>query len=199
MKSLWNKIKTPIKVGALATILSLVPLKSLAQKSANITQKGKIKAGISYNLFSNEYLSKEYKNLVLIHGGYEKNLSNMLNLGLDISFGTKKEVDTQLPYKLIYFSANMELICGIKDNKDASFYGIFGLGVRKLIEQNNEGGTKNTDLSIGGSAGFGGQIKLSDYLYAFGEIKTNVGRVMIYDGLIRLNTIGFGGGLKLIF
>lgn len=177
--------------------LSLLPMKSLAQESTNLTPKGKIKTGISYNLFSGEYLSEEYESIVLIHGGYERKLSGMFDLGIDMSFGTKKEIDAQSPYKLTYFLTNIEGIYGINDNKDASLYAIMSLGFRTLVEQDSEGTIEANDLSIGGNVGFGGQIKLSDNLYLFGEIKTNIGRIMLYDELISLNTAGFGGGLKL--
>ncbi len=199
MKNLWNKIKTPIKVGALATILSFLPIKSLAQESTNLTPKGKIKAGISYNLFSGEYLSEEYGSIVLISGGYEKKLSGMFDLGIDMSFGTKKEIDAQSPYKLIYFLTNIEGIYGINDDKDFSLYAIMTIGFRTVAEQDNEGSIETTNLSIGGNVGGGGQIKLSDNLYIFGEIKANIGKTMLYDELMSLNTVGFGGGLKITY
>ena len=41
MKNLWNKIKTPIKIGTLATILSFLPMKSLGQYYGKLGLSGK--------------------------------------------------------------------------------------------------------------------------------------------------------------
>ncbi len=176
----------------------LSPLKSLAQESADI-KPNKIKAGISYNLFSEGYLFEKYKSITLINGGYGKKIYNNLELGLNMSFGTKKEFNAQVPCKLSYFSTNIEAICGAGDDKDVSLYAIISLGLRVLSEQNNEGVKETIDWAIGGNTGLGGQVKISDKLYGFGEIKANIGKVRLYDELISLNRIGFGGGLKIIF
>lgn len=177
MKDLWNKIKTPIKVGVLGIILSFLPIKALGQET-NTSDNQKVKYDQTYGkfglstLWSNDpYVKNGFGTLLGFKTEVGKEMAREIKGGLSIgNYWGKGKGDYYEGEKCVIFDATANIIWAPEDKKgDNLFYIKAGFKYRSLTIS-GKGWSDNTD-GIGLNVGFGGNITLGKGWKIYSEIE----------------------------
>jgi len=215
MKNLWNKIKTPIKVGALTTILSLLPMKSMGQEvqdSTSIQTESNIPmnygfASIGPQFWADTDWKEIYGHMIMFKGGYQRYLTKDVLLDLSANLGSRKNETDYNEYELSNASLNLGLskyFLLSDDNKIALYVngGLKVTAMREEIKSKTEstalGPAKKTEN--GSTAGYyiggGLEIPVGRRSSWFVEISVNESTLEWYGGEANIGGVELTSGIK---
>ena len=188
MKNLWNKIKTPIKIGALATILSFLPLKSFSQESADTTKKGYSHMAFSLSDFNDKITRKDAGTMIGIQLGYSKEIYKEVNgrISSSYSFADNKKRD----FKVFMFDVGPQIEWHPTFKGENPIYFGAGFRYRYLTATNRETKDEENHSGLGFVINFGWDAKIektNSYFYLETEYDQIESDEDLKMGFIKLN------------